>query len=166
VTEDAPLIVHVGAAKVAALGTSIAVAPTITVHAGWPHWRAEIAWGGVDLGPVLRAATGGRIAGTGALSGVLAFRGDRGEVTLARGVASAGEGELQLSDAGWRARLAETARGGVAIHDRIAATLSDFTYSRFQMVFGADPIVRFAIAGRGKRIAQDLDLVVNVRSQP
>jgi len=165
--EEAPLIVRVGGATLSAVGASVDLAPTITLHAGWPRWQADVAWSGVELGPVLDAASGGRLAGTGALDGQLAFRGDGANVTLIGGHAAASDGELRLADATWRDRLAASARDkDLAIHRRVAATLADFAYSRLTLAFGADPTVQISINGRGKRVAQDLDLVVNVRSQP
>jgi len=167
IAEAAPLIVRVGGAMVAAFGATVELAPTITLHAGWPHWRAEIAWTGVALGAVLSTATGGRVVGTGALDGELAFRGNGTNATLVRGVANAAGGDLKLTDGAWIGRLAASARGqDLSIHRRIAATLADFAYSRLALVFGTDPAVQISLDGRGKRIAQDLDLVVNVRSLP
>jgi len=167
IVEAAPLIVRVGGASLAAFGSTLELAPTITLHAGWPHWRADVAWSGVELGSLLSAATGGRVAGTGVLDGELAFRGNGATVTLARGIAIATGGELELTDMAWRDRLVASLRErDLAIHRRVAATLSDFAYSRLALVFGADPAVQISINGRGKHIAQDLDLVVNVRSQP
>jgi hypothetical protein len=95
------------------------------------------------------------------------LQGDGANVTLAGGLAVASGGELRLTDAAWRDRLAASAWDkDLAIHRRVAAALADFAYSRLTLAFGADPTVQLSINGRGKRVAQDLDLVVNVRSQP
>lgn len=165
ITEDAPLSVHVGTAVLTAAGSTIAVAPTVMLHAGWPRWSAEIRWTGVDLAPAIHAATGGRVEGTGTLSGRLALAGNRTDVTLADGQAVARGGTLRLADAKVRAALlAAVPTDKPAVKERISAALADLTFSRLAITLGSDPAVQLAIAGRGNRVAQDLDLTVNLRS--
>ena len=166
ITEDAPLAVHVGTATLMAAGTTISVEPIVMLHAGWPRWSAEIRWRALDLAPVIRAATRGRVEGTGALSGRLALVGNRTDVTLADGEAVARGGTLRLSDAKLRAALvAAVPADKPAIKERISAALADLRYSRLAITLGSDPAVQLAIAGRGNRVPQDLDLTVNLRSQ-
>ncbi len=165
ITEDAPLSVHVGTATLMAAGTTISVEPIVLLHAGWPRWSAEIRWRALDLAPAIRAATRGRVEGTGSLSGRLALLGDRTDVTLADGQAVARGGTLRLADAKVRAALlAAVPADKPAIKERLAAALADLTFSRLAVTLGSDPAVQLAIAGRGNRVAQDIDLTVNLRS--
>lgn len=167
ITEDAPLDLHVRSATLAAAGTTIAVAPTVLLHAGWPRWSAEIRFRALDLAPAIRAATGGRVEATGSLSGRLALHGDGTEVTLAEGQAVARRGTLRLADRALAARLvAAVPAGKVAAKERVSAALADFSYSRLAVNVGGDPAVQLVIAGRGNRIPQQLDLTVNMRSKP
>jgi len=164
ITEASPLVVRVGKSSLAAADATLSVTPIITLHPGWPHWRVDIGWSGVELGPALAAASHGRISGTGSLSGELAFRGDGTDVRLVRGFALAQRGgELRITDPELRASLVSAFRDRLAIQQRLAATLSDFAYSTLAMTFGADPMIHISIRGRGKRVAQDLTLAVNFR---
>jgi hypothetical protein len=164
ITEAAPLIVRVGKSSLAAADAKLAVSPVITLHPGWPHWRVDLAWSGVELGPALAAASRGRISGSGSLAGELAFRGDGTDVQLVRGFALAQRGgELRITDPALRASLVSSFRDRLAIQQRLAATLSDFAYSTLAMTFGPDPLIQISIRGRGKRVAQDLTLAVNFR---
>jgi hypothetical protein len=55
---------------------------------------------------------------------------------------------------------------GFALHQRIAATLADFEFLRLAAVLhpaGSDPDLQITVQGRGKQIAQDLDLTINLR---
>jgi hypothetical protein len=167
ITEDAPLVVGVGSATVRAAGTTIAIAPTVLLHAGWPRWSAEIRWRALDLAPAVRAATGGRVEATGSLAGRLALAGNGTEVTLAEGQAVARGGTLRLTDRALADKLvAAVPATKVAAKERIAAALADFSYSRLAVNLGGDPDVQLVLAGRGNRIAQELDLTVNMRSRP
>ena len=167
IVEDSPLVVHVGRTTLSGGGGTVAVAPTILLHAGWPSWSAEIRWVGLDLAPVIRAATRGRAEGTGMLSGRLALHGEKTEVTLAEGQAVARSGTLRLADRALATTLvAAVPPDKVAAKERIAAALADFHYSRLALNLGGDPDVQLVIAGRGNRIPQELDLTVNMRSRP
>lgn len=164
ITEASPLIVRVGKSTLAAADAKLVVAPVITLHPGWPQWRVDLGWSGVELGPALSAASHGRIAGTGTLSGELAFRGNGTDVQLVRGFAMVQRGgELRITDPVLRASLVSAFRDRLAIQQRLASTLSDFAYSTLAMTFGADPLIHISIRGRGKRVAQDLYLAVNLR---
>jgi hypothetical protein len=165
ITEDAPLVVKLGGATLSAAEATIPIAPTIVLHAGWPRWRADITWAGLELAPALAAASGGRVAGTGRLAGELLFRGERADVTLVGGRALATGGQLRLADTALRERLAAAVNGKVAIQQRIGAALADFRYRRLSITIGDDPAARIELTGQGNRIPQVLDLTVNVRSK-
>jgi hypothetical protein len=166
ITEDEPLLVHVGSATLTAAGRSIAVAPTVLLEAGWPRWSAEIRWQGLDLAPAIDALSGGRVEGTGSLSGRLALAGVATEVSLVDGQAVARDGTLRLADAKVRAALAASVPAGkLGIQQRIGAALADLAYSRLAITLGSDPAVQLSIAGRGNRVDQELDLTVNLRSR-
>ncbi|HEU4732546.1 MAG TPA: YdbH domain-containing protein [Kofleriaceae bacterium] len=121
---------------------------------------------GLDLHRVLAWFAHGHADGTGLLDGELAIRlGDAG-LWVTRGALQARHaGNLRLSDPAWRARASASATG-FALHQRIAATLSDFEYAHLTAVLhpaGADPELQVTTQGRGKRVAQELDLVINLR---
>lgn len=115
---------------------------------------------------VLGAVARGHADGSGALDGELALRIADAGVSLQRAVLRARpRGTVQLSDPAWRAQVSASATG-FALHQRIAATLADFEYLRLAAVLhpaGSDPDLQITVQGRGKQIAQDLDLTINVR---
>ena len=67
-----------------------------------------------------------------------------------------------MTDAGLRRRAASGAKG-LNVHQRIAAALTEFEYSRLDLVLGADPDLRVSMFGRGKRVRQEIDLVMDIR---
>lgn len=121
--------------------------------------NVSIHTGGLQLGSVsLRDVT------VTVHTGELAFRGNGTDVQLVRGFAMVQRGgELRITDPVLRASLVSAFRDRLAIQQRLASTLSDFAYSTLAMTFGADPLIHISIRGRGKRVAQDLYLAVNLR---
>jgi hypothetical protein len=120
----------------------------------------------LELHRVLGAVARGHADGSGALDGELALRIVGAGVALQRAVLRARpRGTLQLSDPAWRAQVSASA-AGFALHQRIAATLADFEYLELAAALhpvGSDPDLQITVRGRGKRIAQDLDLTINLR---
>lgn len=166
ITETSPLVFRIGKSSLALADTELPISPVITLHPGWPHWRLDVAWSGVELDPALATATGGRVSGTGSLSGELAFQGDASDVRLARGFALVPRGgELRITDATLRARLVSSVHDRLGIQQRVAATLTDFAYSSLTMTFDARRI-QVSVRGRGRHVAQDVDLTVNLRKSP
>ena len=121
---------------------------------------------GVDLHRVLASFAHGRADGRGALDGEIAIRiAGTGASLQHAALRARPRGTLQLSDPAWRSQASASATG-LALHQRIAATLAEFEYLRLAAVLhpaGSDPDVQITTAGRGKRIAQDLDLTINLR---
>ncbi|HEX3764017.1 MAG TPA: YdbH domain-containing protein, partial [Kofleriaceae bacterium] len=120
----------------------------------------------LELHRVLGSVARGHADGRGALDGELALRIAGGGAALQRAVLRARpRGTLQLSDPAWRAQVSASA-AGFALHQRIAATLADFEYLRLVAVLhpaGSDPDLQITVQGRGKQIAQDLELTINLR---
>jgi len=48
-------------------------------------------------------------------------------------------------------------------YQRIGAALADFRFSKLAVVIGDEPDVHLEVRGQGKRIPQQIDLVLNVR---
>ncbi|HET7505394.1 MAG TPA: YdbH domain-containing protein [Kofleriaceae bacterium] len=149
-------------------GRAVALGGELTIEpaAGQPAGELVLRARGLELHRVLAAFAHGHADGSDALDGELALQlGDAG-VSVTRGALRARRpGTLQLSDPAWRARATASATG-FALHQRIAATLSDFAYARLTAVLqptGVDPELQVATQGRGKRVAQELDLVINLR---
>lgn len=121
---------------------------------------------GVELHRVLASFAHGHADGRGALDGELAIRiAGTGASLQHAALRARPRGTLQLSDPAWRSRASASATG-FALHQRVAATLADFEYLRLAAVLqpaGSDPDLQITTQGRGKRIAQDLDLTINVR---
>lgn len=121
---------------------------------------------GLALHRVLAAFARGRADGSGVLDGELAIELAVDGPWLRRAALRARpRGTLQLSDPAWRAQASASAVR-FALHQRVAATLADFEYLQLAAVLapaGSDPELRITAQGRGRRIAQDLDLVINVR---
>lgn len=115
---------------------------------------------------VLGSVARGHADGSGALDGEIVLRLAATGASLQRAVLHARpRGTLQLSDPAWRTQVSASATG-FALHQRIAATLADFEYLRLAAVLhpaGSDPDLQITVQGRGKRIAQDLDLTINLR---
>jgi hypothetical protein len=150
-----------------ALGGELAIDPFLWPTSGEQAPAALLVHArGLELHRVLAAFAHGHADGDGILDGELALRIDGAGTTFERGALhSRAMGGLRLNDAAWRARASASA-AGFALHQRIAATLCDFEYSRLAAVLrpvGADPELQITTRGRGKRVAQDLDLVINLR---
>jgi hypothetical protein len=164
ITPDKPLVVRVGSTKLSAAGASVPVSPLITLHPGWPAWSVEVRWIGLDLAKVLPAATKNRVSGAGMLAGELVFTGNRGTAELSHGSARAQNGTLRLSDPALRESLVAAVQGKVAIQQRIAAALADFSYDRLDIQLVGEPDAKISLKGTGNRVNQDIALTVNVRS--
>lgn len=121
------------------------------------------------------AATGaaGHIKGTGMLDGEIAVQLDSKNWVLRRAeIHTRGPGQLRLVDAAWRARVAGAESryqrgdyGELAFH-RIAGALSNFRYTKVALAFPArraNADLRVELAGRGIRVAQELDITINLR---
>jgi len=70
-----------------------------------------------------------------------------------------------VRDAAWANRLTASIHG-VEVHRRIENALSDFAYDRLALVVrapGSDPDATLVLHGRGKRVAQELAITVNLR---
>jgi hypothetical protein len=122
---------------------------------------------GLQLEQALRAI-GPRVDGRGVLDGELAVRAtDQGWELQRASLHGRGRGAIRVSDARLRERVAKSAAASqFALHERIAGSLIDFEYAQLGIVLGprgADPELRVSTRGRGKRVPQELDLVINVR---
>jgi hypothetical protein len=122
----------------------------------------------LELHRVLAAVAHGRADGSGPLDGELVLRIAGTGVSLQRAaLRGRPRGTLQLSDPAWRARVSVSASApGFVVHQRIAAALSDFEYLQLAAALrpaGSDPDLQITVQGRGRRIAQDLDLTINLR---
>jgi hypothetical protein len=116
---------------------------------------------GISVDRVLAAATGNRVRGTGILDGELVFDLDDRKLALVGGeLAARGPGRLLATNPG---SLAKVDASSFAVHRRIAAALADFDYTRLALSIDDDPDLRLSLEGRGRRVAQELDVDVNVR---
>ncbi|HEX3475437.1 MAG TPA: YdbH domain-containing protein [Kofleriaceae bacterium] len=151
------------AGRAQALGGELAVEPA----AAAPDRPLDVVIRAHDLAlhRVLGSLAPGHADGSGALDGELALRLTATGASLQRAMLHARpRGTVQLSDPAWRAQVSASATG-FALHQRIAATLADFEYLRLAAVLhpaGSDPDLQITVQGRGKRIAQDLDLTINL----
>jgi hypothetical protein len=147
-----------------ALGGELVVEPATAVHDR--PLDLVIHARNLELHRVLGSLARGHADGSGALDGELALRITDAGASLQRAVLSARPlGTLQLSDPAWRAQVSASVTG-FALHQRIVATLADFEYLRLAAVVhpeGSDPDLQITVRGHGKRIAQDLDLTINLR---
>lgn len=117
----------------------------------------------VSLEPLLQVATDGRLQGTGVLDGHLDIEVAPRTWAITKGALRArGHGALRVTDASLRRRAASGATG-LAVHQRIAAALTEFEYTRLDLVLGEDPDLRVSMFGRGKRVQQEIDLVMDIR---
>ena len=107
----------------------------------------------VPVDRVLAAATRKRVRATGVLDGSLVFD-DRGTL-VGGGLAAREPGTLAVAE------LAAVKPD--APHKRIAAALADFQYTRLALTVANDPEMKLKLQGRGRRVAQELDIDVNVR---
>jgi hypothetical protein len=121
---------------------------------------------GLPLGQMLALASDNKLEGSGLLDGEVALHVDDRGVTLARGALQArASGGFRVRDAGWTTRLMASIHG-VEVHRRIENALSDFAYDRLALVVrpaGTDPDATLVLHGRGKRVAQELAITINMR---
>lgn len=121
---------------------------------------------GIQLDAVLRAFPG-RASGTGSLDGSIEVRprGETGELEIARfELASRTRGTFQIGDRSWVDHaVASLAVGYVAVPERIGGALADFAFTRLAVVLAPGSTLRVSVHGAGRRVPQQLDLVVNVR---
>jgi hypothetical protein len=147
-----------------ALGGELVVEPAAAAPAR--PLDLEIHAHDLALHRVLGSFARGHADGSGALDGEIAVRIAATGASLQRAVLRARpRGTLQLSDPAWRAQVSASATG-FALHQRIAATLADFEYGQLAAILhpaGSDPDLQITVQGHGKRIAQDLDLTINLR---
>ncbi len=114
---------------------------------------------GVPLDRVLRATTKDRVRATGLLDGELVFTLDAGELALVGGsLAARAPGHLRTASLAGKGDAS-----GIAVQRRIADTLADFRYSQLTLSVGGDADLRLSVRGRGRRVAQAIDVDVNVR---
>ena len=143
-------------ARVAVLGGEVQALPfaigasDITIHAE-----------GLAVADVLALASGDRVTGSGLLDGNFVLH--RG--TLGRAVfAARAPGVIRLRDPLWpKVANLDTSP---ALQRRILLALSDFAYDRWTIDVqppGGDPESTILLHGRGVRIAQELDLTLNLR---
>jgi len=133
-----------------------------------PHERLDVMVNvrGVQLQRVLAGISRGHIDGTGMLDGELGLSSDESGWSLTGGsLRGRGTGAIRVADAEWRRRAAAST-SQYALHQRIAGALADFEYSQLAVALGpqaAGPDLRISTRGRGKRVLQELDLVINLR---
>lgn len=111
---------------------------------------------GVRLDPFLAKASEGQIRGTGLLDGRLAFElADTGWAIRGGALRARRGGRLEVA--------AAAAQSGGVVEERILGALADFAYRRLTLAVGRDPQLRLELAGRGRRVPQELTIVLNVR---
>lgn len=164
--------VEIASMEAAALGGRVRLEPFRMDWAA-PVLDLGVAVEGVHLGRLLRALTDRRASATGEVDGRVALRvrlGERRRVELGPGRLSArrpgririGRGTLEALDEARLSTLVE----GEWIERRVLAALADFEYRR--LVVELDEVagtrrLRAHVLGRGLRVAQELDLTLNVR---
>jgi hypothetical protein len=118
---------------------------------------------GIQLDNVLRALST-RARGTGVLDGLVVLR--AGEIERVD-LASRGRGAFQIGERRWIDHaVASVAAGNVAVLERIGGALADFEFTRLALNLtphSAGPSLRVSVHGTGQRVAQELDVIVNVR---
>ena len=121
---------------------------------------------GLDLAQVLAILGRGRVMATGVLDGQVVIRADdHGLAIRSATLRSRHAGVIRMPSFDW-SKQALVSVTGIALHSRILATLADFAYDRLAIEMqprGADPEARVVMSGHAKRLAQELDLVVNLR---
>ncbi len=119
---------------------------------------------GLALARLLEPAHG-ELEGTGVLDADVAFAHDGSGFSLVQAAVRArGRGELRFRDLTSKKELGDVVRS-LAVHRRVAATLSDFAYDRLELrvrPVGRGPESTLVLHGRGNQIAQELDLVINL----
>lgn len=169
---DASLVASAANATITAMGRSLRIdhpvlrgtgtlaLSNVQITAGAAESAFEIATTlrGIPLDDVVSMATHDRVRATGLLDGTLAFGID--------------EHGLSLVDASLAARTAGTLRAkeldGITIasfevHKRVAAALADFAYTNLTLALDDPSTLRLSLAGRGKRVMQELAVDINVR---
>jgi hypothetical protein len=118
---------------------------------------------GVRLAAILGAFSD-RAGGTGSLDGSMVVR--DGEIERID-LSSRARGTFQVGDRSWVDQaVASLAAGAVGVRERIGGALADFAFTRLAVVLASStngPTLRVTVHGTGRRVPQELDLVVNVR---
>lgn len=158
--DDGVLLEH---ARVRTLGAEL-VADRVMFDGG--PFDLSIAARGLSLARVLPAVTRGKLGGSGVLDGRIVVRdGDDGLSVRSAVLHARPGGNVQLRGYDWSARaLAPALRS--SLHKRIIGTLADFRYEGLSLELaprGSDPEARLVMHGHGQRLAQELELVVNLR---
>jgi hypothetical protein len=106
------------------------------------------------------------VTGTGLVDGELSFQlADSGVAVRRASLRARRGGTLQIRDSKLRERLARM-ESPLAIHVAIANALADFQFSELSVELGpkgADPELRVATRGLGRRNRQPLDIAIQVR---
>lgn len=117
---------------------------------------------GVELDRLLSRFSA-HVQGAGRLDGSILVR--AGEVERIALVSRSGT--LQIGDRRWvRQAAARIASGRVAVAERVGGALADFEYRKLAIQLApsvSGPMVRIELDGHGRRVAQEVDLIVNVR---
>jgi hypothetical protein len=144
--------------SVVAYGGKIAIARPVAVSA-----PIELDVRGIQLGSVLGVVST-KTKGSGVLDGAITVRGGELErfALRARGV-----GAFQVGDPAWvESAVTSIAAGHVAVSQRVGGALADFEYAKLGVVLTpttSGPALRIELHGTGRRVRQELDLVINVR---
>lgn len=164
VLRDVPVGVGVARLQVAALGGVLEAQPFTTEL----HFPIDLAVHarGLELARVLGALAQGHVEGKGVLDGELALRLAETGAELERAeVHARGKGTIRVGDPSWRAKIAKTT-DVLDLQRRVANALTDFEYSDLAAVLGppgSSAELRITSHGRGRKVPQRVELVVNVR---
>jgi len=146
-------------ASAAALGGELVLAPLRFTASGATPVKLLVR--GVALERVLASLGAGGVRGSGRLDGELALRVAHGLEFVGGSLHARGGGRLELGAfGGLAAGLPHTLPRGV--RERIFAALASFSYTQLAAVVSPDLAVQLALRGRGDRVPQDLDVVVNL----
>ncbi len=158
--------VHIGGARVA-VGGGHAWLTATRVDPAAPVVRTDVLVDGLNLAPWLEALSGGRMSGTGAMSGRVPV-----EVAVAPLRVELGEGELHaVGDGTFRVTDADAVTQTLApdynslVETRIRGALRDFSFRTLSLRTagrrGARVLTLHAV-GRGRAVPQELDITFNV----
>ena len=149
--------------RLRALGAELSTG-AVTIGAGSVDLAIDAR--GLDLAQVLAIVGRGRVEASGLLDGQVAVRADdHGLAITSAALRSRHAGGIRVPAFDW-SKQALASVTGIALHSRIVATLADFAYDRLSIELhprGAEPEARVVMSGHAKRLAQELDLVVNLR---
>jgi hypothetical protein len=164
VLRDVPIGIGVARLEVQAMGGLLDAQPFTTQL----HFPIDLAVSahGIELGRVLEALAKGHVEGKGVLDGQLALRlAETGPELERAEVHARGRGTIRVGDPDWRAKIAKTT-DVLDLQRRIANALTDFEYSDLSAVLGppgSSAELRITSHGRGRKVAQRVELIVNVR---